>query len=121
MVRSHNLWSKLSGNYEFIEGAQIANSFICLLTLSELAKPVSATEMSRYISLKTEGKIFKVSATLKDSLEHRLRAAGYVEGTDIASKTQSGRKPIRVTMYQITPRGKLLLHGWQAFLRAVSA
>lgn len=120
MVSSHDLWLKLAKNFEYIEGGQIANGFVCLLALSESAEPMSATGISRYVSLKTKGEIFKVSATLKDSLEHRLRPAGYVEGADIASKKQSGKKPVRVTMYRITPKGRRLLRGWLAFLQKVN-
>ena len=61
-------------NYEMIEGAQFSNSFIILMALNESNKPLNSTEISEIIALKTSGKIFKVSATLKDSLEHRLKA-----------------------------------------------
>jgi hypothetical protein len=119
-VGSSDLWLKLAENFEYIEGGQIANGFVCLLALSESVEPISATEISRYVSLETKGEIFKVSATLKDSLEHRLRPAGYVEGADIASKKKGGKKPIRVSLYKITPKGRKLLKGWVGFLRAVS-
>jgi DNA-binding PadR family transcriptional regulator len=63
-------------------------------------------------------KLFKVSGALKDSLENRLRKAGYVDGTDIPND-KTDRKPIRMTLYSITPKGIKLLKGWLAFLSAL--
>ena len=112
-----NIWKLLAFNYEYVEGAQISNSFLCLLALDSLKRPMSTTEISQIISLKSEGQIFKISATLKDSLEHRLRKAGYVKGEDIsASKGDNNRKPIKMTLYTITPKGGKLLKGWLGFL-----
>jgi hypothetical protein len=62
--------------------------------------------------------LFKVSGALKDSLENRLRKAGYVGGTNI-SNDKTDRKPIRMTLYSITPKGKRLLNCWLAFLSAL--
>jgi DNA-binding PadR family transcriptional regulator len=60
--------------------------------------------------LNSGGQIYKISATLKDSLEHRLKREGYVEGTDLPNKS----------LCSITPKGKKLLKGWIAFLSAYS-
>ena len=66
-------------NYEFIEGAQMSNSFIILMALNESKEPLSTTQISEKIAINSKGKLFKVSGALKDSLEHRLRKAGYVD------------------------------------------
>ncbi|HZA61471.1 MAG TPA: PadR family transcriptional regulator [Nitrososphaeraceae archaeon] len=116
-----NIWKLLALNYDYVEGAQISNSFLCLLALDSLKKPMSTTEISQVISEKSEGRIFKISATLKDSLEYRLRKAGYVVGEDIPiSKGDSSRKPVKMTLYTITPKGRKLLKGWLGFLFALS-
>jgi hypothetical protein len=39
-------WESVAKNYEFIEGAQLSNSFIILVTLSELKEPLSTTQIS---------------------------------------------------------------------------
>ena len=75
-----NVQKLLAINYNYVEGAQISNSFLCLLALDSMKRPLSTTEISQVISSKSEGRIFKISATLKDSLEYRLRKAGYVIG-----------------------------------------
>jgi DNA-binding PadR family transcriptional regulator len=116
---SESLWQSIIRNYEFIEGAQLSNSLICLLALSESSEPISTTQISEYVARKTKGNILKVSGTIKDSLERRLKKAGYVEGLDIPSK-KNDKKPIRVSLYKITPKGRKLLKGWTGFLHAVS-
>ena len=100
-----------------IQGAQFSNSFIILMALYESEKPLNSTEISEIISSKTSGKIYKVSAALKDSLEHRLKRAGYVESIDIPAK-KGKMKPIRKSLYSITPKGRSLLRGWVSFLAA---
>ena len=62
----------------------------------------------------------QISSDLKDSLEHRLKREGYVEGVDV--RTQKGlRKPVKMSLYSITPKGKkLLLQGWISFLSPYS-
>jgi hypothetical protein len=104
------LWSSIAKNYEMIQGAQIANSFILLMVLSNAREPSSTTQISEIISKKSRGEIFKLSSTLKDSLEHRLKRDGYVEGIDMKNKS----------LYSITPKGRKLLKGWIAFLSAYS-
>jgi Domain of unknown function (DUF4364) len=104
------LWTSIAKNYEMIQGAQIANGFILLMALSKATEPLSTTQISEIISKKSRGEIFKLSATLKDSLEYRLKRDGYVEGVDIKKKS----------IYSITPKGRKLLRGWIAFLSAYS-
>jgi DNA-binding PadR family transcriptional regulator len=58
--------------------------------------------------------LFKVSGALKDSLENRLRRAGYVAGSDLPQEGK--KKPVRKTLYSITPMGRKLLKGWLAFI-----
>jgi len=62
------------------------------------------------ISKRSKGQIYKVSATLRDSLERRLKREGYVEGIELNNKG----------LYSITPKGQRLLQGWIAFLSAYS-
>jgi DNA-binding MarR family transcriptional regulator len=112
-----DVWRSISQNYEMIQGAQLSNSFIILMALNESEKPLNSTEISEIISSKTSGKIYKVSAALKDSLEHRLKRAGYVESIDIPAK-KGKMKPVRKSLYSITPKGKRLLEGWISFLKA---
>ncbi|MGB8036178.1 MAG: hypothetical protein WCF03_20375 [Nitrososphaeraceae archaeon] len=93
-----------------VQGAQIANSFILLMVLSNATEPSSTTQISEIISKKSRGEIFKLSSTLKDSLEYRLKRDGYVEGIDMKNKS----------LYSIIPKGRKLLKGWIAFLSAYS-
>lgn len=104
------LWNSIAKNYEMIQGAQIANSFILLMALSNATKPLSTTQLSEMISKKSRGEIYKLSSTLKDSLEYRLKRDGYVESIDIVNKS----------LYSITPNGRKLLNGWIAFISAYS-
>ena len=104
------LWASIARNYEMIQGAHIRNSFILLMALSEAKEPLSTTQLSEIISKKSKGEVFRLSATLKDSLEYRLKRDGYVEGIDLKIKS----------LYSITPKGRKLLHGWIAFLSAYS-
>ena len=111
-------WEKIAKNYEFVQGAQVSNSFIIVMALNESKEPLSTTKISEKIAVNSKGKLFKVSGALKDSLENRLRKAGYVTGVDVP---QGGKKkPVRKTMYSITPKGRKLLKGWISFLRACS-
>ena len=112
-----DVWRSISLNYEMIQGAQFSNSFIILMALYETEKPLNSTEISEIISSKTSGKIYKVSGALKDSLEHRLKRAGYVDSIDIPAK-KGKMKPIRKSLYSITPKGRRLLRGWVSFLAA---
>ncbi|HEX5978978.1 MAG TPA: hypothetical protein VFY68_16970 [Nitrososphaeraceae archaeon] len=112
-----DIWKSISHNYDMIQGAQLSNSFIILMALYESVTPLNSTEISEIISSRTLGKVYKVSAALKDSLEHRLKRAGYVESVDIPAK-KGKIKPIKKSLYSITPKGRRLLRGWISFLRA---
>jgi DNA-binding PadR family transcriptional regulator len=93
-----------------ILGAQLSNSFIILMVLSESENPLSASEISKVISSRSNGKIFKVPATLQDSIEKRLKREGYV----FASSTTG------TSTYSITSKGNRLLQAWIAFLDGCS-
>lgn len=114
---SKNIWKDVVKFYDFIEGAQISNSFLILKVLYDSEEPLSTTQISQKISFHSDGKLFKVSGILRDTLENRLRKLGYVNGEDIAN-TNSPKKPIKMTLYSITPKGKKLLKGWISFLKA---
>ena len=111
------IWNSISQNYEMIQGTQFSNSFIILMALYQSEKPLNSTEISEIIASKTSGKIYKVSAALKDSLEHRLKRASYVESIDIPAK-KGTMKPIKMSLYSVTPKGRNLLKGWISFLSA---
>jgi DNA-binding PadR family transcriptional regulator len=113
--RLDDIWERITKNYEYIEGAQISNSFIILLVLNESKDPLTTTQISEKIALNSKGKIFKISGTFKDSLELRLKKAGYVDGFDIRTN-KSDKKPIRKSLYSITSKGRRLLNCWMAFL-----
>ena len=85
------------------------------MALYESEKPLNSTEISEIISSKTSGRIYNVAAALKDSLEHRLKRAGYVESIDIPAKKRT-LKPIKKCLYSITPKVINLLNGWISFL-----
>jgi DNA-binding PadR family transcriptional regulator len=116
--RLNDIWERITKNYEYIEGAQISNSFIILLVLNESKEPLTTTQISEKIALNSKGKIFKISGTFKDSLELRLKKAGYVEGFDIRTN-KSDKKPIRKSLYSITSKGRRLLNCWMAFVSAL--
>ena len=61
------IWKNMTDNYKMIEGAQLSNSFIILLTLKTSKKPMSSVEISKTISERSLGKIYKPASTLKDS------------------------------------------------------
>ena len=106
---SKGVCSSTVKNYEMIQGAQLSNSFILLMVLNE-KEPVTTTQISELISKRSKGEIYKISATLRDSLEHRLKREGYVEGIEVNNKG----------LYSITPKGQKLLRGWIAFLTTYS-
>ena len=88
------------------------------MALSQSKESLSTTQISEKIAINSKGQLFKVSGALKDSLENRLRKAGYVDGRDIPNE-KTDRKPIRMTLYSITPKGQKLLKGWLAFLEVL--
>src|SRR5215211_4513302 len=103
------IWKSISDNYELIEGAQLSNSFIILLTLDKSEESLlTSSDISKTISYNSLGcHIYKPASTLKDSLENRLKREGYVEGI-----VENNNK----TYYKITSKGKKLLKGWISFL-----
>lgn len=104
------VWNSIVKNYDMILGAQLSNSFIILMVLSESENPLSASEISKVISSRSNGKIFKVPATLQDSIEKRLKREGYV----VTSSTTG------TSTYSITSKGNRLLQAWIAFLYGCS-
>lgn len=118
-ANSQKIWDSIAKNYEMIEGAQISNSFILLMVLNETNEPLNSTQLSEIIAKRTKGQLFKISGALKDSLEHRLKREGYVEGIDVPTQ-QGSRKQVKMSLYSITPKGKRLLQGWIAFLSPYS-
>jgi DNA-binding MarR family transcriptional regulator len=102
------IWENMTEKYEMIEGAQLSNSFIILLTLKASKKPMSSVEISKTISENSLGKIYKPASTLKDSLEKRLEREGYVKSSEINKRI----------LYSITEKGTQLLRGWISFLEA---
>jgi predicted transcriptional regulator len=104
-----NTWNSIAENYDMIQGAQLSNSFIILMALEESkGEPLNTTQISEIIAIRTKGQIYKISATLKDALEHRLKREGYVEDIEVKNKS----------LYTITEKGKKLLNGWISFLDA---
>ena len=109
-ISGSKLWNSIIKNYEMIQGAQLSNSFILLMVLNEAKEPLTTTQISESISKRSKGQIYKISATLRDSLERRLKREGYVEGIELNNKG----------LNSITPKGQRLLEGWIAFLSAYS-
>lgn len=71
-------------------------------------EPLNTTQISEIITARIKGQIYKVSATLKDALEHRLKREGYVESVELRNKN----------LYTIADKGRKLLKGWLSFLDA---
>src|SRR6476620_7276089 len=107
-ISGAKIWNAVVKNYEMIQVAQISNSFILLMVLNEATQPLSTTRISEMISKRSKGQIYKISATVRDSLKYWLKREGYVEGVEVKVKS----------LYSITPKGKKLLEGWIAFLSA---
>jgi hypothetical protein len=78
----------------------ISNSFILMMVLNEASERLNSIQISEVIVERSQRKIYKNPATLKDSLEYRLKLDGYVKGV-----TQANR-----ILYSITPKGKTLLN-----------
>ena len=79
----NKIWENIVKHYEFIQGAQMSNSFILLMALNGSKEPLSTIQISEVISNQSKGKIFKAYGALKDSLENILRKNGYIAGNDI--------------------------------------
>jgi DNA-binding PadR family transcriptional regulator len=111
--QNDKIWDSIATNYDWISFAHLSNSFIILMALNEIKKPVTAGEISEFIALRSKGRLYKVSATIKDSLDNRLKREGLVEDH---STTKEQDKKSKVAHYTITPKGRKLLQGWLAFL-----
>ncbi|HEY6884459.1 MAG TPA: hypothetical protein VI278_10515 [Nitrososphaeraceae archaeon] len=109
-------WDSIATNYDWISLAHLSNSFIILMALDEIKKPVTAGEISEFIALRSKGRLYKVSATIKDSLDNRLNREDLVDHG--MTKEQNEKKSLKVAHYAITPKGRKLLQGWLAFLSA---
>ena len=107
-------WDSIATNYDWISLAHLSNSFIISMTLDEIKKPVTAGEISEFIALRSKGRLYKVSAPIKDSLDNRLKREGLVEDHGI-KKEQDEKKSPKVAHYTITPKGQKLLQGWIVF------
>src|SRR6478672_12198063 len=69
--KKQSIWESIAKNYEMIQGAQLSNSFIILMALEENnGEPLNTTQISELIAVRTKGQVYKISATLKDALEH---------------------------------------------------
>jgi hypothetical protein len=110
-------WDSIATNYDWISLAHLSNSFIILMALDEIKKPVTSGEISEFIALRSKGRLYKVSATIKDSLDNRLKREGLVEDHSM-KKEQDEKKYLKVAHYTITPKGQKLLCGWISFLSA---
>ena len=119
-VQNDRMWDSIANNYEWINYAQISNSFILLMALNENKarnKALTVGEISEIIAQKSKGRLYKVPSTLRDALEYRLKREGLVEDENIANKSSIHKIP-KVSRYSITPKGQKLLQGWIGFLSA---
>lgn len=113
------LWDLITDNIQWVNYANLSNSFIILQVLNDAEKPLSANEVSGKIASNTKGRIYKVPATIRDALEHRLMREKLVEGEEMEIQTADGRK-LKTLHFSITAKGKELLKGWTAFIHAYS-
>jgi DNA-binding PadR family transcriptional regulator len=104
------IWNSLSKNYNLVEGAQLSNSFVILLSLIYSNEHLTTNQISEIISKKSKGEIYKNPGTIKDALDKRLVREGFVSSNIIKNKTK----------YAITSKGEKLLKGWIGFLSAIT-
>lgn len=104
------IWKSLSKNYNMVEGAQLSNSFVILLSLMNSNEPLTTNQISEIISKKSQGEIYKNPGTIKDALDKRLIREGFVSSNIIENKSK----------YSITPNGEKLLKGWIGFISAIT-
>ena len=119
-VQNEKLWDSIAKNYDWINYAQISNSFISLMVLNEnksRKKALTAGEISEIIAQKSKGRLYKVPSTLRDALEYRLKREGLVDDENKANRSSIHKIP-KVSRYSITPKGQKLLQGWLGFLSA---
>jgi hypothetical protein len=70
-AQNDKLWDSIAKNYEWINHAQISNSFILLMALNQAKKASTAGEINEIIVQKSKGHLYKVPSTLRDALEYR--------------------------------------------------
>ena len=109
-ISQQKVWDSLSKHYDMVEGAQLSNSFVILMVLDQSNIVLTTNQISKIISKRSKGQIYKNPGTLKDAIDKRLKREGYVNSTIEASRT----------LYSITPKGRKLLKGWVSFLSAYS-
>ena len=98
----------MTENYEMIEGAQLSNSFIILLTLKASRKPKACRNIKNNFREQL-GKIYKPASTLKDSLEKRLEREEYVKSSEINKRI----------LYSITEKRNTVIERMDFFFRGV--
>lgn len=108
------IWASIVKNNDWINYAQISNSFVLLMALNEAGKPLTAGELSEVISQRSKGRLFKIPSTVKDALEYRLKREGLVKD----EITNSPTSKTAVSRYSITVKGQKLLKGWISFITA---
>lgn len=116
---SQALWDLIAENIEWINYANLSNSFLILEVLNEAERSLSAGEVSERIASNTKGRVYKIPATIRDALEHRLMREALVNGEITEIQTTDGRK-LKTLHFSITTKGKELLKGWKAFIHAYS-
>ncbi|HSE99680.1 MAG TPA: hypothetical protein VLA48_02200 [Nitrososphaeraceae archaeon] len=104
------IWNSLSKNYSMVEGAQLSNSFVILLSLMNSNEPLTTNQISEIISKKSQGEIYKNPGTIKDALDKRLVREAFVSSKILQNRTK----------YSITSKGEKLLKGWIGFLSAIT-
>jgi hypothetical protein len=65
---SQKIWESIAKNYETIQGAQLSNSFIILIALSDVKEPLNTTQISELIAFHTRGQIYKISYRRKKEI-----------------------------------------------------
>jgi DNA-binding PadR family transcriptional regulator len=79
-----------------VEGAQLQNSFVILLSLMNSNEPLTTNQISGIISKKCPGEIYKNPGTKKDALDKRLVREAFVSSNIIEKRTK----------YSITHKGE---------------
>src|SRR5215217_9054430 len=92
-------WDSIATNYDWISLAHLSNSFTILMALNEIKKPVTAGEISEFIALRSKGRLYKVSATIKDSLDNRLKREGLVVEDHSMAKQPDEKRLIKAAHY----------------------
>ena len=69
------------------------------MALDEVKKPVTAGEISEFIALRSKERIYKASATIKDSLDNRLNREDLVVEDHSMKKKSRMRKESAQTCF----------------------